>query len=108
MRALRTALLLAVVLISSGCSLLATNNCKTYAAVADLSHPFAGRPFFGSETEEDAVQAAKLHTRCEPRPRVYIEVDAGYNIHGRNGGGLYGPGLLFYGEIGFLLKDWRE
>lgn len=83
---------LAVVLIVhavSGCASLAPASTKL--EFEHVSHPLAGWPV-GARDQEDALTQANglLVWRAE---RAYVEAGLGYNLRGRDGGGIYGPTL---------------
>jgi len=63
-----------------------------------VSHPLAGWPVSANNTEDGLSQVnAMLKWK---RGRVYMEQGIGYNLQGRDGGGFYGPSLMYTGRIG--------
>jgi len=56
-----------------------------------VSHPLAGWPVSGHNTEDAVTQAsALLHWRAGP---AYFDAGIGRNLRGANGGGFYGPAI---------------
>jgi hypothetical protein len=68
--------------------------------IEHVSHPFMGFPFEPPTHEEDGLSQASLIAQWRSG-RAYFDLGAGYNLRGRNGGGISGPAFMGTVRVGY-------
>lgn len=71
-----------------------------------ISHPAVGWPVSPS-SDEDGLSQVQVLARWQSGP-LYMQHGLGYNLQGRDGGGIYGPSLMYTGRIGIQLWEAKR
>jgi hypothetical protein len=97
---MRALIMAASLLALTGCGVMPTH---LRVEVEHVSHPLVGWPCTPQAGSEDGL--SQLSGIAAWRgDHAYAEAGLGYNLEGRNGGGIYGPALTGTVRVGY---EWR-